>query len=280
VPLIAVLSPTSLNGQTGAISAPASQCGSTDNLNLVFTNTSKPSDVEVEQGLAGWIIRNSTDHVLFISMGHKGSPQVELNMPLASGTGGTLLIVPSGSYHGAATAFDHVGPPWGDRSKDHCVKFELELKYGLLHETEFTLTTGVGAVGVSSQGAQSQAPTVMPAAPPALDTNSIQQQIDQIRNGPHEAMPPGRQSKMALGGQSGMRVENGTEYTLSVFFSGPATQKVDLLPGASQVVRLPPGKYEVAARVSDPSVIPYYGEQDYVPNTQILEHFYIAPSVR
>ena len=109
---------------------------------------------------------------------------------------------------------------------------------------------------------------------------AVQQEIAKIRNAPHEAMPPAQAARASLGGQTSMTVENGTSYLLHLYLSGPASQKVEIVGGGSQTLHLPPGHYEVAARVSNNAVTPFYGPEDYAPNTQYSSHFYIATRPR
>ena len=104
----------------------------------------------------------------------------------------------------------------------------------------------------------------------------IQHEIDKIRSSPHGAIPQAQATPSALGGQTGMTVENRTSCTLSVFISGPASENIQLAPGGSQTVGLSPGNYELAASVSCPNVIPFYGTQTLAANTQYSENFYIG----
>lgn len=52
-------------------------------------------------------------------------------------------------------------------------------------------------------------------------------------------------------------------------------KRIELSPGTSQSVTLPPGEYEIAAKVSSPNVVPFYGKQAFGANTQYSEKFYI-----
>ncbi len=51
---------------------------------------------------------------------------------------------------------------------------------------------------------------------------------------------------------------------------------MQLAPGGSQTLGLSPGNYELAASVSCPNVIPFYGRETLGANTQYSENFYIA----
>ncbi len=46
--------------------------------------------------------------------------------------------------------------------------------------------------------------------------------------------------------------------------------------GSSQSLRVSPGNYEVAASVSCPNVIPFYGTVNLGANTRYAERFYIS----
>ena len=83
-----------------------------------------------------------------------------------------------------------------------------------------------------------------------------------------------------MGGQTSMEIENGTPYILFVYLSGPVSQQLQIAAGQSQTVSLSPGHYEVAAKVSNPSVIPFYGTEDYAANTGYSSNFYIATQRR
>src|ERR1022692_1031462 len=70
---------------------------------------------------------------------------------------------------------------------------------------------------------------------------------------------PAQAARASLGGQTGITVENETNYVLYLYLSGPSSQEITLAAGASQTLQVSPGDYEIAAKVSDPSVIPFYG---------------------
>jgi hypothetical protein len=114
----------------------------------------------------------------------------------------------------------------------------------------------------------SQAGTVVAA--------DVLQEIAKIRNGRNAPMPAAQPSAANLGGQTGMVVENGTSYALSLFLSGPVSQKIQIAAGGSQTITLSPGSYEIAASVSNSSVIPFYGKEVFGANTQYSEKFYIG----
>jgi hypothetical protein len=123
-------------------------------------------------------------------------------------------------------------------------------------------------------------PGIPRLAIPLTESHSVEQEVAAIRNAPHEAMPPAQAARASLGGQTGITVENETNYVLYLYLSGPSSQEITLAAGASQTLQVSPGDYEIAAKVSDPSVIPFYGRDTCIPNTQYSHHFYIATQPR
>jgi hypothetical protein len=110
----------------------------------------------------------------------------------------------------------------------------------------------------------------------SVGQTDIQHEIATIRNGRNAPMPAPQATATNLGGQTGMALENGTSYTLTVFLSGPANQRIQLAPNSSQTVTLAPGSYEIAATVSSPGVTPFYGEELFGADTQYSERFFIS----
>jgi len=155
-------------------------------------------------------------------------------------------------------------------------------------EYHLLLVHGAGEIALRYYCAESLCTTAPPsfASPPATPSarpsivpqqdDTVRREIARIRSGPHEAMPPAQAAPSSLGGQTRMSVKNGTSCTLSVFVSGPTGQSIQLPPGGSQSIGLAPGNYELAASVSCPNVIPFYGTQILAANTQYSENFYIA----
>jgi hypothetical protein len=141
-----------------------------------------------------------------------------------------------------------------------------------------TLPTG-GVIGdFAYAGGLVLPPTA--ASVPERPASSTPSPIDEIRSGLHQAMPPAHAAPSALRGMSGVSVTNGTKYELSVYLKGPVAQTLEIAPDQSQNLTLPPGHYEVAARVSDPGVIPFYGTDDYGADTTSSYQFYIQYRAR
>jgi hypothetical protein len=106
------------------------------------------------------------------------------------------------------------------------------------------------------------------------DAQAARQAIDQIRGGSHGDMPPPEVAGSSSRGRTTMAVTNGTGSVLSFYYAGPASGTLTLAPGAVQNLSLSPGRYELAARVSAPNVIPFYGVEDLLSATY-TETFYI-----
>jgi hypothetical protein len=117
-------------------------------------------------------------------------------------------------------------------------------------------------------------------SPQASPEQSPQQVIDNIRDGPHEAMPPAQATANIQGSETNLMITNDTAYSLSIYLSGPVTRTAQIAAHGSQSISVTPGKYEVAAKVADPSVIPFYGVANYDPSTQYSEDFYIGTHPR
>jgi hypothetical protein len=89
-------------------------------------------------------------------------------------------------------------------------------------------------------------------------------------------MPTAQAAAANLGGRTEIVVENSTSYALTVLLSGPASQRIPVGAGASQSVTVSPGNYEIAASVSSPNVIPFYGRVSFGANMTYSEKFYIG----
>lgn len=114
---------------------------------------------------------------------------------------------------------------------------------------------------------------------PNNNFGSIEDEIARIKGASHETMPTPQSSKKHLGGKTVLSVSNQTEYTLYLYLSGSGTKQVTIPSHSQSSIELVPGDYEVAARVSNQAVIPFYGRQSYGSNTQYSEEFYVETRV-
>jgi hypothetical protein len=110
--------------------------------------------------------------------------------------------------------------------------------------------------------------------------NPIQSEIDAIaRSNNYSPFPSATETRKAGQGANDSPeriVENGTPYTLHVLMSGPTDRRIDLAPGGSTSITIPPGAYKVAARVDSSHVMPFYGEQTLNSGVVYTSRFYIS----
>jgi len=154
----------------------------------------------------------------------------------------------------------------------------LNLKWSVQNGLRYRSTFTWSQTAPPPAGGTSGDLQTTPQATVLSGPDTARQEIDNIRRSPHQTMPSAQASPFALGGQTDMIFENGTDYTLYVYLAGPVTQQAQISARGSQTLRLSPGAYEVAAKVSDPGVAPFYGTQTCMANTQYTNHFYVATS--
>jgi hypothetical protein len=126
------------------------------------------------------------------------------------------------------------------------------------------------------QVASALAHSVQPRAVQPLQAQTPEEAINSIRNGPHAAMPPAQTTGNIAGSGTWLAITNNTPYTLWVYVTGPTSQTIQIAAHGAQSVSLTPGSYQVGAKVSDASILPFYGEHNYGPATQYSETFYIS----
>jgi peptidyl-prolyl cis-trans isomerase A (cyclophilin A) len=119
---------------------------------------------------------------------------------------------------------------------------------------------------------------VMRARSAAGEATSISGEVARIERGKHSALPPPVASPLEAGSSYGSinrKIENGTSYTLTVLFAGPVERKITLAAGQTGELVLPAGNYKVAAHVTAPNVLPFFGTQSYSSGQEYTSHFYI-----
>ncbi len=101
-------------------------------------------------------------------------------------------------------------------------------------------------------------------------------QVAKIMSGDHGVLPPAQRNSYNRSSSSmtAVDVENGTGYTLTVYYSGPTSRSLKLAPGASGSLSLQPGSYRVAASVSARNVRNYAGS-DNLQGGSFEQKFYI-----
>jgi hypothetical protein len=109
----------------------------------------------------------------------------------------------------------------------------------------------------------------------AQPTDPIREEIEKIKNGPHEEMPPSQTLGHGYNGQTTTNFGNFTPYFLHFYLSGPTSQQFSIANGESIELHLASGSYELAVRAAEPNVTPSYGEQKYDVGTSNFVCFYL-----
>jgi len=125
-------------------------------------------------------------------------------------------------------------------------------------------------------------PTEADAAADSAHDTSIEGEIDEAAGTEnYSALPPLTASRGTPEQQSDRPewlVENATQYTLRVLLSGPSDRRVDLNPGQSTSVTLPPGQYKVAAVLERKDTLLFYGEQKLQAGLKYASRFFVPPN--
>lgn len=89
-------------------------------------------------------------------------------------------------------------------------------------------------------------------------------EVDDILNGKHNDLPGMKRVESDDDSPtSTVTVENGTQYRLTVMYSGPESRSIEILPGGKGTVTLPNGHYRIAAFVPPAHVRPYAGSEEF-----------------
>jgi hypothetical protein len=143
-------------------------------------------------------------------------------------------------------------------------------------------------------------PTPTPSGPTSTPLPPVDAEIERIAQGNHgELAQPSEVGGVAADGEAQVTIVNDTPYELTILVGDPssvsttieacATCKVYSFVGpvfcpeegrAQTTVRLKPGTSKVAARVSDPSVIPFLGSWELRADTRYFSCFYIVTRYR
>jgi len=114
------------------------------------------------------------------------------------------------------------------------------------------------------------------AVPVPAPQVSIAEEVDAVvKSGRYVALPVpiAQLGIVAPTGRAVLNVQNDTAYTLTVLFSGPGEQRVDVAPRSSSSINLISGTYRVVGRVNDTNVLPSYGQYEFAGAEGI--HFYV-----
>lgn len=85
--------------------------------------------------------------------------------------------------------------------------------------------------------------------------------VDNDLSREHGQLPQMEQSTYGGGRTSHINVYNGTEYTLTIFYSGPDCEELIIPSNSSKSLNLQNGSYRISARVSASNVRPYAGTE-------------------
>ena len=108
----------------------------------------------------------------------------------------------------------------------------------------------------------------------------IDLEVSIIMSGKHATLPaPQKSWTNETSVSTGIQITNKTKYIITVFYSGVSSYKIVLNPGSKQTITLTPGRYSVAAKASDQSVIPFAGSYN-LDAGEYSESFYIKTELR
>jgi hypothetical protein len=106
-------------------------------------------------------------------------------------------------------------------------------------------------------------------------STSVDDAIKRIQGGQYSPMPPAQVFVRSGTGSPRLTIENGTQYEIRVYLSGPETHTVSVPAGGSSVLDLTAGAFKLAAEIPNSSIIPFYGEQTFNGGAAYVEKFYI-----
>ncbi len=129
---------------------------------------------------------------------------------------------------------------------------------------------------------------------------AIETEIERIYKEKHGELPsPRKETDKDLGGDCELTVINDTPYELTILMSGPETRSIVIRASPNSSIKvlppmgfqrppqeaeratltLKPGSYDVAAKVSDPRVIPFYGKWSLEKDAEYSRWMYIMRSL-
>jgi hypothetical protein len=107
------------------------------------------------------------------------------------------------------------------------------------------------------------------------DSHLVDDAIGRIQGGQYSPMPQAQVSGGSGSGSPRLTIENGTQYDIQVYLSGPETRSVPVPAGGTSVLDLPAGSFKLAAEIPNSSIMPFYGEQNFNNGNAYIEKFYI-----
>jgi hypothetical protein len=107
--------------------------------------------------------------------------------------------------------------------------------------------------------------------------DAIRSGIEQVRRGRYSNVPilsTGRVS--GLNGTASLTIENASRYPLRVLLSGARSSELRVSAGDTLSTTLPPGNYEIAVTASGGSLLPFYGQYAFRPDTANSLRLFVA----
>lgn len=101
----------------------------------------------------------------------------------------------------------------------------------------------------------------------------VDMEVDSIQAHNHADYTPSF-NENSRQGTAYLSITNGTEYTISVLYSGKKSVKQTLRPHQSTDITLPSGNYRIAVTTTQKNIIPFYGEH-HIGAGRYEERFYI-----
>jgi hypothetical protein len=143
-------------------------------------------------------------------------------------------------------------------------------------------------------------PTPTPSGPTPTPLPAVDAEIERIARGEHgQLSQPSQVGEVVDGGETEVAITNDTPYELTILVGDPNSVSITVdactvckvysmvgpifcpSEGRPQTtVRLRPGVVKVAAKVSDPSVIPFLGTWELKGDTKYFNCFYIVTRLR
>lgn len=109
----------------------------------------------------------------------------------------------------------------------------------------------------------------------------IDKEVEAIISGKHGNLPAPQRSdsKNSYTTSVDISIKNDTKYILTVLYSGPSSRRLVISSQDSKSITLTPGSYSIAAKVNDPSVIPFAGSHTLIAG-EYNEKFYIKTTFK
>lgn len=99
-------------------------------------------------------------------------------------------------------------------------------------------------------------------------------EVSKISQGQHGTIPESRPVSFSSGSTATIEIENKTQYTITVRYSGPDSIKIDIPSYGTKTIIVPIGSYRIAVSTNGGNVHPFYGTNN-ITAGMYSESFYI-----